>query len=111
MAPSSRPRRSTECSFMPQGSHQPNLFATRSNDQRKGPASTSPNSHDLCFTKHDGSRRQVVAELLEHGDVLVTILDRVLDGERPLLLAARRHEDAPVHGVEPGKLRDLTVLI
>ena len=35
----------------------------------------------------------------------------VLDRQRPLLLAARRHEDAPVHGVEPGEIRQLAVLV
>ena len=41
----------------------------------------------------------------------VAVVERVGDRERPLLLAARGHEDAAVHVVEPGEVGELGVLV
>ena len=54
---------------------------------------------------------QVVGHRLEDLDVRVDRRVVVGDRERPLLLAAGRHEDAAVHVVEPGELGEVLVLV
>ncbi len=54
-------------------------------------------------------RGDLAREDLEHLDVAAHVGLRVEDGERPLLVRARRHEHAAVHVVEPGELRQLVV--
>src|SRR3954449_2061882 len=56
-------------------------------------------------------RGQVARHLLEDRDVAVDGLVGVGDRQRPLLLAAGRHEDAAVHVEEPGELGQLLVLV
>src|SRR3954466_5658662 len=53
---------------------------------------------------------QLARHLLEDGDVAVDGLVGVGHGERPLLLAAGRHEDAAVHVEEPREVGELGVL-
>src|ERR1044072_1591525 len=57
------------------------------------------------------SGAQVGGQLVERGDERVAVLLGVRDGERPLLLAPRRHVDAAVHVVEPGELGQLAALV
>src|SRR5215203_5268971 len=52
---------------------------------------------------------EILDELLEDRDIGVRRLVRVCDRERPLLLAAGRHEDPAVQAVQPGQVRELLV--
>ena len=52
-----------------------------------------------------------LGELLEAADVGVDRFVRVGHRQRPLLLAARSHEDPPVHVEQPRELGQLRVLV
>src|SRR6188472_1479649 len=54
---------------------------------------------------------QVVRHLLEGRDERITLLRRVRDRQRPLLLAPGRHVDTTVHVVEPREIGELAVLL
>src|SRR5262245_65865568 len=86
---------STVCSLMPP-------------ESRNAAGAAIRNDPDPTLRLRPG---ELAGELFEHSDVAVYRIVRVLDGERPLLLAARRREDAAVHVPEPGELRQVGVLV